>query len=491
MGEPHELISMPVVDAIRLAVERADTAEVLRLVETSPLEVWYGVPLDEIRTILNTVREEDFDRSGFAYAVRVMLNPDRTAKRPPKAVAATYFTALEARLAGSPVTAAELLRRFAAEAAPAQPLFDRTGGFDAFARLHTGFTFLLAGDLTAARTSISSVMVTPPPRQLTMLLRDAYAKSAVQNALFGACSDAHRDLDIADTLPRTTSWAEPIVDAHLEIARCLMVPDAQIDEAIFRLERLPASVVGEMWPLWLLAIFLLHLRRGTPQEGLARAEVLAAATPLSAAREGFPVSVLPIARAVVALVASDSVAVRGALREADDRVAVVRLIAALGVVQRHSSGSATAELVALGTEFAGFETLDALRVVTLAWAMLRAGDEHSAERMLRALVKQHSPVAPPLLTAPAAVDHFARERVEGWVSPLVLIPQDEHESVLLTEREREVLALLASDLTREQIAEELFVSVNTIKSQMSSIFRKLDVGTRLDAVLHAERFRLL
>jgi len=57
---------------------------------------------------------------------------------------------------------------------------------------------------------------------------------------------------------------------------------------------------------------------------------------------------------------------------------------------------------------------------------------------------------------------------------------------LLSERELAVLRLLASRLTTTEIAGALFVSPNTLKSHMKSIYRKLDVNSRADAVREGE-----
>ncbi len=48
----------------------------------------------------------------------------------------------------------------------------------------------------------------------------------------------------------------------------------------------------------------------------------------------------------------------------------------------------------------------------------------------------------------------------------------------LTEREREVLDLLAQGLTNKEIAEKLFITANTVKRHLKAIFEKLDVHTR-------------
>ena len=61
----------------------------------------------------------------------------------------------------------------------------------------------------------------------------------------------------------------------------------------------------------------------------------------------------------------------------------------------------------------------------------------------------------------------------------------------LTDREQAVLGFLDSDLSTRQIADELYVSVNTVKSQVRSVYRKLDVSRRGDAVRRARHLGLL
>jgi len=48
----------------------------------------------------------------------------------------------------------------------------------------------------------------------------------------------------------------------------------------------------------------------------------------------------------------------------------------------------------------------------------------------------------------------------------------------LTDREREVLDLLAQGLTNKEIAEKLFITTNTVKRHLKAVFEKLDVHTR-------------
>ncbi len=61
----------------------------------------------------------------------------------------------------------------------------------------------------------------------------------------------------------------------------------------------------------------------------------------------------------------------------------------------------------------------------------------------------------------------------------------------LSDRELTVLRLLASELSRREIASELYVSHNTMKSHIRTIYRKLDVNAREQAVVRARELDLL
>lgn len=61
----------------------------------------------------------------------------------------------------------------------------------------------------------------------------------------------------------------------------------------------------------------------------------------------------------------------------------------------------------------------------------------------------------------------------------------------ISKRELEVLELMADGLSNQEIAEKLFLSLSTIKTHSSSLFEKLDVKRRTQAVEKAKSLRLI
>jgi len=61
----------------------------------------------------------------------------------------------------------------------------------------------------------------------------------------------------------------------------------------------------------------------------------------------------------------------------------------------------------------------------------------------------------------------------------------------LTERELEVLRLVAQGLNNREIGRQLFISENTVKNHVRNMLEKLQLHSRMDAVMYAVRERLL
>jgi len=139
--------------------------------------------------------------------------------------------------------------------------------------------------------------------------------------------------------------------------------------------------------------------------------------------------------------------------------------------------------------------------------VLRAASEHALERdedatasLLRAINKSNRSgvIVPfhllPLETLgslaalhPDAEAFVARHGLRGtsYLAPYQTL------AGALSERELVVLRALDPAATIEQVARKLFVASNTVKAQLRSIYRKLNVSTRTEALLVAAELGLL
>lgn len=75
-------------------------------------------------------------------------------------------------------------------------------------------------------------------------------------------------------------------------------------------------------------------------------------------------------------------------------------------------------------------------------------------------------------------------------SPFVL-NEESLRSLGISKREHEVLELMAQGLSNQEIADRLFVSLNTVKTHTSSLFVKLDVKRRTQAVQKGKELNLI
>lgn len=83
-----------------------------------------------------------------------------------------------------------------------------------------------------------------------------------------------------------------------------------------------------------------------------------------------------------------------------------------------------------------------------------------------------------IVTVPGPVSQFAMD-------------EEKLRSLGISKREHEVLELMAQGLSNQEIADRLFVSLNTVKTHSSSLFLKLDAKRRTQAIQKAKAFNLI
>ena len=98
----------------------------------------------------------------------------------------------------------------------------------------------------------------------------------------------------------------------------------------------------------------------------------------------------------------------------------------------------------------------------------------------------------------AALGAWAGFRLTGKKKIIIVPLQAEFEinaDVLkqtgISKREYEVLELMSSGNSNQEIADKLFVSLNTVKTHTSNLFMKLDVRRRTQAIRRAKEFGLI
>ncbi|GIH74513.1 response regulator [Planobispora longispora] len=90
----------------------------------------------------------------------------------------------------------------------------------------------------------------------------------------------------------------------------------------------------------------------------------------------------------------------------------------------------------------------------------------------------------PAMAAKLITEFASMSRKEAERPPQLPVPR-------LTEREMEVLRLVAKGMNNREIAKQLFISENTVKNHVRNILDKLQLHSRMEAVVYAVRERML
>lgn len=84
-----------------------------------------------------------------------------------------------------------------------------------------------------------------------------------------------------------------------------------------------------------------------------------------------------------------------------------------------------------------------------------------------------------------------KKKIDPLIAPEPLGPVTLPEGIELSSREREVLANIAQGYSNQEIADRLFVSLNTVKSHTNNIYSKLNVKRRTQAIETARKLKII
>lgn len=491
------------VDSVEAAIKAGEFSTAMRLISENLAETWYSFRPERLRVILVSIIDAGADDAGLARALHSVVAPGQgqrlsgaevshalTRTDAPVESISQLARAFELRLRGRAGDALRILDTLDRQIHDVQTLFDTRGGWDLLISLQCGITAMLAGEFKRALTYFTFAQLHPVVPSLAFLTRDAYVSAAMVHGAFGDSSDARNALEQADRIPRTSSWAEALIDAKVSLVRALTSSGHGSMELI---DSVPLQDIGEMWPFYAIALRRVLGHSGRRRELEDRVAILEQLPFPREPGEGLTGSVFPAIRAGLNLARGDVVSAQRFLDAADPECVETQASVLILELTAGRSRRALREAQRLGRNprAAALRLVDVWRYSGLTQAYLALDQVEEAVEALRTAAALPGGIrVEDLRFFTRAARDLAAERITGWPEsdiPSLVEADPVVPSARLTQREFEIVQALAQDLTRAEIAGRLFVSVNTLKGHLKAIYKKLGVASRDEAVLRAER----
>ncbi|MFE6360615.1 LuxR C-terminal-related transcriptional regulator [Streptomyces sp. NPDC057806] len=408
-----------------------------------------------------------------------------------------------ARLPGAPARA-EKAARSARTLHPEVParLLEQHPELDALLLTHLGATLLWAGRFQEAREALNTVVAGPAGTATALPRQESLSHLALIDYLDGWLDRAESKALAA--LTETERYGLPLsagsAVGHL-VRAAVAVERDELESAQRLLDETAApGRTGPDDPVTAAARALvtarLRLAQGDPPAAVAAARPTVRAEAVSPWEQGHAAALACAAQ----LAEGHPEAAVHTLLDAPDGPAACTVDAARALLAAGHPGPAIDLLDALPPdEGAGpAVTVPALLLRARAWDL--AGHPETARRLVtRALLDARGErLRRPFLDAGPWVLRMLgaggpEALAEGWLLRGRNVAEASGPLVVeeLSAREHDVLVRLAQMMSTEEIAADLFVSVNTVKTHLKGVFRKLAVNRRTDAVRRARQLGLM
>lgn len=404
--------------------------------------------------------------------------------------------AIVLRLSGEYDRAADMaLRLRQAAATVADGTTEGSGDVLPFLRMQWALTHQLAGQFPDAVTELRTAYRLGEALGQDYIARNAAGNAALAWALAGEIARAHEWLEVEQAHATRDTWADALTRIGGLLARALTALDvgdtAQAGAALGDLDDLPPVV--ELWPFLVYALCRHAIATQNPSAGLVALSEYA--TERDRTNGEFVESIILASELEIRLALGDGgramkLAKKAACAQPWDTVATARTHLLTGryrtaiTVCRHYDW--------LASPYARFHA-DAL--VIEAIALEETGKSHAAHRTWAHAceIARRTGCTSPLSGVPlTSVTTLAAETgiafPGGYAPPHY--PTEVH-FPQLTDRERAVLSGLQQGLTAGEIGDALLLATPTVKSHLRTLYSKLGVHTRSEAVDAAHSLGLL
>jgi len=387
------------------------------------------------------------------------------------------------------------VERFDAKANMTKQIFSQNRGWSTFVAVQSGITAMYAGDFRAAIIHFTRARAGMVDDELLFLRRDAIVKTALIEALYGDVARAEALLAEASTLPHCGSWVELEIDAAHIIAES-QLPARPARERLEALRAIPLHHFGELWPFYLVALQRRLLVAGETDEAKHHLMMFEQMQLTQTEGEGFTGSAISLSATLDALLEGDFTEASARLERADPGLLVTQLMHAALDLAVGRPRAALQRASDMRDRTRTLRVLNVWRLATMAGGHLLLRDEDSCREVLEFILQLPGGLRETdLIFFPQQLRAFASAHVAGWPeslqAPLLAPGLFPTSGETLTQRELDILYAIAQGGSRESIARAQYISVNTLKAHLRSIYRKLGVNSRTAAVLEAERRRLV
>ncbi|WP_255572629.1 helix-turn-helix transcriptional regulator [Leucobacter tenebrionis] len=365
-----------------------------------------------------------------------------------------------------------------------------------FFHWQVGSTLLCAGDTGSALREFAIARQYGEVRENIDAIRSTAGREALAHAIRGSIDEAQRQLALAESLPPLSdAFHGNALSTERTVAALIAVErmDADVDERISALD--DVAVFDVIWPFIFLARARHQLARRRPHDAL---ETIRATTSAHLIQPGTLADDLITAMQIEAELVLGNVERANSIVESSSRPGPHTRLAQIQVAL-HDSAYAEARRLCRAASRGPLspEHLAQLQLLQASLESLEFGEVSPGLASRVAELACSEQFRRLFTCTPASVIELVRARLTAseaaafdtalagltFRAPMLARPA-------LTPAERRVLDALTLHTTTAEVADSLGVSLNTVKTQLRSVFRKLGVSSRDEAIARAAQFSI-